>query len=74
MLNLRRFLRDFRTGRKDYSMKEAMIYLGISRDAFRQLVRAGVINPIEGGGGRGKNLYFSEDDVLDLEKKLAEYR
>jgi excisionase family DNA binding protein len=72
-MNIRKFLRDFRTGRSDYSSAEAAAYLGIKHETFRQLVRAGVIQPLD-GGGRGRSFYFSHEQLIKLAEQIAMYR
>lgn len=72
-MNIRKFLRDFRTGRSDYSSAEAAGYLDIKLETFRQLVREGVIQSLD-GGGRGKSFYFSHEQLLKLEEQIAMYR
>ncbi len=72
-MNVRKFLRDWRTGRNDYTTAEAAEYLDIELESFRHLIRAGVIKPFE-GGVRGRNLYFSPKDVEALNDKIDGYR
>ncbi len=72
-MNIRKFLHDFRTGRNNYSTAEAADYLDIKLETFRQIVRAGAIKPVE-GGGRGKNFYFTYEQLLELEEQIDLYR
>lgn len=72
-MNLRKFLRDIKVGRNDYSTTEAAEYLGIELSQFRYLVKNKVIKPLE-GGGRGRSFYFSEESLKELYEKLKNYR
>lgn len=72
-MNIRKFLRDWRTGRSDFSVIEAAEYLDIETSAFRHLMKAGVITPFE-GGGRGRSFYFSQEQLDDLDDKIEPYR
>lgn len=72
-MNLRKFLRDFKKGRNDYSTVEAAESLDIELSQFRYLVRNNVIEPLE-GGGRGRSFYFSKESLDELNEKLENYR
>ena len=72
-MNIKKFLRDRRTGRSDYNTAEAANFLQIKPESLRHLIRAGVIRPID-GGGRGRVRYFSFEQLDQLRDELNPYR
>jgi DNA-binding transcriptional MerR regulator len=72
-MNFRKFLHDARTSTDNYSTEEAADYLNLDIGRVRHLVRIGILVPIE-GGGRGRNFYFTEESLQELDEMLEPYR
>lgn len=72
-MNLKRLLHDFKTGKRDRNMREAVEFLNLSIRQVKTLINCGILKPVK-GGGRGKTYYFSYHELKALRDLLKAYR
>lgn len=69
---IKKFIRDERVGRQDFSTEGAAYLLEVSQSTIRHFVKLGILEPVE-GGGRGQSYFFLQEDIYDLQERLEEY-
>lgn len=72
-MNTNKFIRFHEVKRNDLTLAETIEYLEVTAVQFNRLRKLNLIEPIEGGKGNSKKLYFLHDDVVNLWNEMLEF-